>query len=326
MVKRNKKSKSLSTSNAQKKSGLAIKINDFMNYVNSQTRHILSKIKVQSSIVIGFLIQQEELKKNEKFSVFWKEVSDSLASMGCNPSSRSVLFEAKRLYETFKRFTNTIDGQLHIDNVSVPLKLSKKHLLLIASYCSSENQQDIFIEKVVRQSLNTSQLESELVSGLTSQETGTVLTIDDFTLKTRYDLSCLGIDPSWNEGKIQSHIIKNISVFIKIVLGKNWGFLPNQSIFIGGREKYLDLVFYNVVMHRYLIIDLKCGFLVSELDRAKSQILSYKKAFDRNLDLRFQKKTIGLILGKEPIDGLYFNSTETPENVFYSGFVIKIVD
>jgi predicted nuclease of restriction endonuclease-like (RecB) superfamily len=246
--------------------------------------------------------------------------------MGCNPSSRSVLFEAKRLYETFKRFTNTIDGQLHIDNVSVPLKLSKKHLLLIASYCSSENQQDIFIEKVVRQSLNTSQLESELVSGLTSQETGTVLTIDDFTLKTRYDLSCLGIDPSWNEGKIQSHIIKNISVFIKIVLGKNWGFLPNQSIFIGGREKYLDLVFYNVVMHRYLIIDLKCGFLVSELDRAKSQILSYKKAFDRNLDLRFQKKTIGLILGKEPIDGLYFNSTETPENVFYSGFVIKIVD
>jgi hypothetical protein len=46
------------------------------------------------------------------------------------------------------------------------------------------------------------------------------------------------------------------------------------------------------------------------------------KAYDQIIDFTFQKKSIGLILGKKPIDRLYFNSTETVENIFYSGFII----
>ena len=303
---------------------MATEINKFSRYINSQTRYIISRIKVESAIFVGFLINKEELKRNEKFSVFWKEVGDSLESMGCCYSRRSALFEARRLYAIFKRFTNVIDGDLTIDNIRVPLKLSKKHLLLIASYCTDESQQDIFIEKVVRQCLNTSR--AALISGIPSKQKDALLMIDDLVVKTSYDLSCLGIDKTWNENIIKSYIIKNISIFIKIVLGNNWSFLPDQNIFIGGRAKYLDLVFYNVVTHRYLIIDLKCGCLVSDIDRAKSQIISYTKAYDKYLDFSFQKKTIGLILGKEPIDSLYFNSTGTCEHIFYSGFRIKNVD
>ena len=304
------------------KVGLANQINSFVDYINNQTRLIVSKIKVQRAVFIGFLIHQEELKRGEKFNTFWKEISHTLESMACKFNSRSVLFEARRLYLTYKRFVNVIDGYLAIDNISVPAGLSIKHLLLIKKYCSNEEQQDRFIQKVKSGSLNANELKYQLLLGITSKGDDILLTIDDTSVKTSYDLSCLGIKKNWSENDIKKHIIKNIPIFIKTVLGPDWGFFPNKKINIGGRRKHPDLVFYNVEKNRYFIIDLKCGCLVSDIDRAKSQMISYVKAYDQYRDFTYQKKTIGLILGKKPIDSVYFNSTETPEYIFYSGFKI----
>lgn len=204
----------------------------------------------------------------------------------------------------------------------MPLKLSKKHLLLIATHCSNETQQDIFIESVVRQSLNTVELKTKLLLGTAATSKGALVQVDDLVIKTSYDLRSLGIDSSWGEKAINKHIIKDISTFIKLVLGNNWSFLPDQSISIGGRDKYLDLVFYNVIAHRYLVIDLKCSSLVSGIDRARSQMTSYVKAYDLSIDFTFQKKTIGIILGKAPIDSEYFNSSGALEYIFYCEFKI----
>ena len=115
----------------------------------------------------------------------------------------------------------------------------------------------------------------------------------------------------------------NISNFIDIVLVEpSWYFSPKAKFIIGECKKYPDMVFYNVKEHRFLIIDLKCTCLASSVDRAKSQMASYLDACDKQLDLRFQKKTIGLILGKEPINELYFNCTSTRDNIFYCAFTI----
>jgi hypothetical protein len=103
------------------------------------------------------------------------------------------LFEAKRLYIKYKRFTHVIKGELLIENISVPLKLSKKHLLLIAKYCKTESQQNIFIEKVKSESLNAHQLEYQLKLNLSSKEKDVLLIIDDLSLKTTYDLTPLKI-------------------------------------------------------------------------------------------------------------------------------------
>jgi len=131
-----------------------------------------------------------------------------------------LLFEARRLYLTFKRFTNVIDGRLAIDNIRLPLGVSKKHLLLITKYCNNEAQQDLYIDKVVRGSLNTTELKHQLLlGGVTFKRDDVLLIIEDTSIKTSYDLSCLCIDENWNENDIKQHIIKNIPIFIKTVLG-----------------------------------------------------------------------------------------------------------
>jgi predicted nuclease of restriction endonuclease-like (RecB) superfamily len=290
--------------------------------LDNNLRYIKSKILVQRSISVGFLIAQEEVRRGEVFEKFWLGVSNYLASLGCTYKTRSVLFESKRLYSVFKRFVTIIDGKVSVENVRIPLGISKKHLLLIASFCNSEDQEDIFIEKVIRQSLNCSNLRAQLELGVKSKGSGVLLDIDGLAIKKGYDLTSLGIDKGLSENAIKAEIIKNISTFIQVVLGPNWAFIPEKKIFIGGVTKSLDLFFYNVITHRYLIIDLKSSYLVSELDRAKSQMASYITAQDQAINNTFQKKTIGLILGKEPIDSVYFNSTDTPENMFYSGFTL----
>jgi len=225
---------------------------------------------------------------------------------GSSFHSRTSLFEAKRLYNEYKRYTRVINGNLHLDNISIPPALSKKHLMLIANASSDCSQQDLFIEKVVRNSLTSDNLKKELEASIPKQNNNYLLIINNLILRKKYDLRSLKIKNKMGENQIRNHIINNISCFIKIVLNNGFSFLPNQNIFIGGATGFLDLVFYDVIHHRYLIIDLKSGGKnISEINRGRSQMVSYVQAYDNVIDNSFQKKTIGLILGKEPIDIMY---------------------
>lgn len=165
------------------------------------------------------------------------------------------------------------------------------------------------------------ELKAQLFLGVTSNP-DVLLKVGNMEIKKNYNLSCLCIDNTWNENAIKKHLMENITSFIDIVLGAYWSFLPNAKYTIGSCKKYPDLVFYNIREHRFLIIDLKCASLVSSVDRAKSQMTSYVEACNNQLDWRFQKQTIGLILGKEPINDEYFNSTSTRDNIFYCAFTI----
>ena len=166
------------------------------------------------------------------------------------------------------------------------------------------------------------ELKAQLLLGVTSN-LNVLLKVGNMEIKKNYNLSCLGIDNTWNENAIKKHLMENISNFIDIVLVEpSWGFFTKAKYTIGSCKKYPDLVFYNIREHRFLIIDLKCASLASSVDRAKSQMTSYVEACNNQLDWTFQKQTIGLILGKEPINDEYFNSTSTRDNIFYCAFTI----
>ena len=192
--------------------------------------------------------------------------------------------------------------------------------MIIASHCQTVEQQDLFINKVAECSLTTAELRNELVKGISGDS---VKVDDDLVVHSSYDLKELNIEQAWKENEIKAHIEKNIILFINIVLSSNWSFLPRQNIFIGDRINYLDLVFYNVISRRYLIVELKNNCLVAGINRGKNQIISYVEAYNQQVvDFSYQKPTIGLILGKSPIDKKFFSHTETPSCIFYSSFTI----
>jgi hypothetical protein len=241
--------------------------------------------------------------------------------------SRSSLFEAKKIYTTFSRFGKIINGRLDLVNIEIPPQLSKKHLLLISKYCLTSIQEDVFIEKIIHHSLNSRDLKLELIRSLPVKIEGndTLLCLDGLDVKQNYDFSCFQILDHEKEKEIEKRLIEQIGVFIKIVLGtgSGWSYLPFETIFFGGRNCAVDLCFYSTVHHRFCIVELKenCN-KKGAMDGLKNQIAGYVKGYDKKIDLRFQKKTIGLVLGKKPLDKEYFFATQTIENIFYVGFDI----
>jgi predicted nuclease of restriction endonuclease-like (RecB) superfamily len=281
-------------------------------------------LKAQRCLIVGFLIAAEVRKGNQNYiNVCAAAVPDLCARNNQEFSSSAELLEALHLYSRFCRFVPTFKGTATVLNIRLPVQITLEHLVLIARHCKTVLQEDIFLVKIVRYMLSPFDLETALLSGLSSGIKNAVVTVDDLTICTHYNLASLKFDAGLSENQTKAHIIDNIAAFTEEVLNSNWGFLPDQTIYAGGRQQYLDLVFYNSILNRYCILDLKTyPPNVACINRAKAQMSSYVAAFDRLLNLEHQRRTIGLILGKEPIDSVYFHATETPDLLYYAGFTV----
>ena len=63
--------------------------------------------------------------------------------------------------------------------------------------------------------------------------------------------------PTWNEKTLEDALASNLSMFM-LELGKGFAFVGRQyHIPLGGRHFHVDLVFYNVILKAYCLIDLK---------------------------------------------------------------------
>jgi hypothetical protein len=111
---------------------------------------------------------------------------------------------------------------------------------------------------------------------------------------------------------------------MQIVFGNdtNWAYLSKKHILIAGKNQYLDIVFYNVFSHRYLIFELKTKSSAASVNRGKSQLDAYQKAINLGLDYSFQKDTIAILLSKAPIHSEFFSHTSTRDLMFYVGFTL----
>ena len=80
------------------------------------------------------------------------------------------------------------------------------------------------------------------------------------------------------ESDLESAILSKLSQFL-LELGKGFAFVARQKrLTFGDEEFYVDLVFYNVILKCYLLIDLKLGKLTHQ---DVGQMDSYVQLFDR---------------------------------------------
>jgi predicted nuclease of restriction endonuclease-like (RecB) superfamily len=98
------------------------------------------------------------------------------------------------------------------------------------------------------------------------------------------------------ESDLESAILSKLSQFL-LELGKGFAFVARQKrLTFGDEEFYVDLVFYNVILKCYLLIDLKLGKLTHQ---DVGQMDSYVRLFDAQGRTESDGPTIGLILCAE---------------------------
>jgi predicted nuclease of restriction endonuclease-like (RecB) superfamily len=112
-------------------------------------------------------------------------------------------------------------------------------------------------------------------------------------LKDPYNFDFLTISKDAHERELERGLIERIRDFL-LELGMGFAFLGNQyPIEVDGREFRLDLLFYHVKLHSYIVVELKMGEFEPE---HSGKMNFYVAAVDNILRSPNDNRTIGIIL------------------------------
>jgi predicted nuclease of restriction endonuclease-like (RecB) superfamily len=127
---------------------------------------------------------------------------------------------------------------------------------------------------------------------------GQVLERPADAVKQPYVLDFLDLpeSPRLRESDLESAILEKLQHFL-LELGKGFAFVARQKrLAFEDEQFYVDLVFYNVILKCYLLVDLKLGKLTHQ---DVGQMDSYVRLFDAQARTSGDGPTIGLILCAE---------------------------
>lgn len=143
-------------------------------------------------------------------------------------------------------------------------------------------------------------------------------------LKDPYVLDFLDLPDSGklHESDLEAAIIRQLQDFL-LELGKGFAFVARQKRLAYEDEHfYVDLVFYNIILKCYLLIDLKIGKL-SHQDIG--QMDSYVRLFDEQLTTEGDNPTIGLILCAEKNEAIARYSVLSESKKIFAAKYVKVL-
>ncbi len=114
-------------------------------------------------------------------------------------------------------------------------------------------------------------------------------------LKDPYIFDFITAEQARTEHDIEEQMVSNVSKLL-LELGTGFAFMGRQyHLVVGGDDFYIDLLFYNTNLRRYVVIELKNDAFRPEFT---GQLGFYVSAVDGELRGEYDKPTIGLLLCK----------------------------
>ena len=114
-------------------------------------------------------------------------------------------------------------------------------------------------------------------------------------LKGKYDLGFLNLAHRAKENELRAKLVDKVAQFL-VELGAGFSYVGKAvKLDVGGDEFEMDLLFYHLILHRYVVIELKTGKFKPE---HLGQLSFYMTAVDRKVKGAKDGKTVGLLLCK----------------------------
>jgi predicted nuclease of restriction endonuclease-like (RecB) superfamily len=193
-----------------------------------------------------------------------------------------------------------------ITEQNILCKIPWWHHQVILTKCKNEPQATFYIQQTIQNNWSRNVLEIQINSGLVNRlgkaQNNFELTLPKLqsdlakeTLKDPYKFDFLTLEADVQELELEKHLTENITKFL-LELGKGFAFIGRQyPLQIGNKERKLDLLFYHLKMHCYVVIDLKMGEFEPEYAGKMNYYLS---AVDDLLKTDIDQPSIGIILCK----------------------------
>lgn len=119
------------------------------------------------------------------------------------------------------------------------------------------------------------------------------------TLKDPYIFDFLALTEQHNEKELENALIEHVTRFL-LELGAGFSYLGRQyKLEVAGDEFFIDLLFYHVKLHCYVVVELKTVKFKPEF---AGQLNFYVSAVDGVLKSEADNATIGLLICKSKND------------------------
>ena len=116
------------------------------------------------------------------------------------------------------------------------------------------------------------------------------------TLKDPYLFDFLGVSEEAHERDVEAAMTRHITKLL-MELGEGFAFAGRQvHVEVDGQDFYIDLLFYNYRLHRFLVVELKAGDFKPE---HAGQLNFYITLVDERIKSVEDKPTLGLLLCKQ---------------------------
>ncbi|MBQ7869640.1 MAG: DUF1016 family protein [Prevotella sp.] len=207
--------------------------------------------------------------------------------------SRTNIYYAKKFYLLYSQHLKVVPqavGQLEDENASqsaedssgvVPQPVGQlkemlfsipwgHHRYLIDRYGTEPEKAFFYVKKTMKEGWSRDVLLNFMDSGLYERE-GKTLTNFTRTLpdeasdlaqeltKDPYNFAFTGITKPYNEQILKDALLANISQFL-LELGTGFAYVGKEyRLQIGQKEKFIDLLFYNINLSCYVVIEVKIG-------------------------------------------------------------------
>ena len=275
--------------------------NEIMNFVNESKKQIVSYVNTTILYTywnIGKMIIEEQ-NGNEKAKYGNKLISELSKQMtkdfGKGYDGRN-LRHMRRFYICFPIWA------------TVRLELSWTHYRMIIAI-DEQPVREYYINESIKSNWSSRQLERQIVTCAYSRvisnkllDISNVKEIEIYhpntVIKDPYMLEFLGLDSNAKilEKDLEHALIDHLQKFL-LELGRGFCFVERQKRISFNNEHYfIDLVFYNVILRCYVVIDLKTDKLSHE---SLGQIDLYRNYYDQEIKMKEDNPTIGLLLVTE---------------------------
>lgn len=294
---------------------------------NFQKSQIKAAMKVNSEMLRFFwsLGRDMHQKKDEYAwgSHFYEQPSNDLKKLLPNVKSfspRNLQF-MHQFYRTFPNAENAnqVGSQLNLNANQVDSQLQDQideqyifnipwgHIRAIMGKCGQNHDKALFfVKKTFENNWSRAVLLNFLDTDLYERQ-GKAITNFSATLppaesglaqaitKDPYNFDFFMIREKYDEKELKDALMNNITKFL-LELGNGFAFVGREvRLMMGETENFVDMLFYNIKLHRYVVVEVK----VDEFDsRDMGQLGTYMVAVNHQMKGKEDGDTLGLLICK----------------------------
>lgn len=184
------------------------------------------------------------------------------------------------------------------------------HHILIMQRCKDIDKALFYIQQTVENNWSRTILDWQIDSNLYDRQGKSISNFSKTLPSPQSDLAqqvtkdpyifdFLSLRQEYDEKELEEHLITNMTQFL-MQLGVGFCYYGKQvHLNVGGDDFYIDLLFYHVKLHCYVVVELKTTKFKPE---HIGQLKFYVTAVDRELKAENDAPTIGLLICKDKND------------------------